>query len=35
VAEPQQDQVYSSPEKGSEAEAVLARIADPTREVAK
>jgi hypothetical protein len=29
----QQDQVYS--EKGSDAEAVLARIADPTRELAK
>jgi hypothetical protein len=31
----QQNQVYSSPEKRSEAEAVVARIADPTRELAK
>jgi hypothetical protein len=33
--EEQQNQVYSSPDKRSEAEAVLAKIADPTRELAK
>ena len=33
--EAQQDQVYSSPKKGSDAEAVIAKIVDPTRELAK
>ena len=33
--EAQQNQVYSPPDKRSEAEAVLAKIADPTRELAK
>ena len=33
--EGQQNPIYSSPEKGTDAEAVLARIADPTRELAK
>ena len=33
--EAQQNQIYSSPEKRSEAEAVVARIADPMHELAK
>jgi hypothetical protein len=33
--EAQQNPVYSSPKKGSDAEAILARIANPTHELAK